>query len=214
MRTIVCLLLCSFCFSQSNNNWQLYKSENGILVYSRKAENTNIKELKTIVYLKTSLNSIVALLNDWDSYPQWNYKCVESKTLKVISETELIHYQMVKIPWPADNQDFIINVKLSQEAKTKVITIKSTNNANYIPPFPDRTRIRELEAKWTLTPLKDGTVEAVYEFFVNPGGLIPAWILNTAVAYGPYETMLNFKEWVKKDKYQKAKNPLVKELNE
>lgn len=215
MRIIICLLICSVCFSQTNTNaWQLYKNENGVTVYSRKAQNSNIKELKTVVRLKTSLNSIFALLNDWDSYTQWNYKCAESKTLKVINERELIHYQMVDLPWPADDEDFIINVKFWQDATTKVVVITSTNNPNYIPPISDRTRIKELQGKWTLTPMKDGTVEAVYEFYVNPGGLIPAWLLNSAVAYGPYETMLNFKEWVMKEKYQKSKSTLIKEVNE
>src|ERR1700756_29884 len=210
---IFCLLISLIGFSQNENDWQLYKNENGIAIYSRKANNSNIKQLKTVVILNTSLNSIVALINDWDSYPEWNYRCGESKTLKVISPTELIHYQTVITPWPVDHQDFIINVKLTQDDKTKIVTITSTNNPNYIPPYPKTTRIKELEAKWTLTPLKDGKVQAVYEFFVNPGGFLPAWILNAAVAYGPYETMLNFKQWVQKEKYQKSKNPLIKELN-
>ncbi|HXU28176.1 MAG TPA: START domain-containing protein [Bacteroidia bacterium] len=214
MRSLLfCLLISSLGFSQSQANWQLYKCENGISIYSRKANNSNIKQLKSVVNLKTSLNSIVALLNDWDSYPEWNYRCGESKTLKVIDATELIHYQTVATPWPINHQDFIINVKLSQHPQTKTIIITSTNNPNYIPPYPNRTRIKELQAKWTLTPLKDGTVQAEYEFFVNPGGLIPAWLLNAAVAYGPYETMLNFKTWVQKPKYQQAQNSLVKELN-
>jgi len=206
-------LISSVCLAQYQTDWQLYKAENGISIYTRKANNTNIKQLKSVVTLKTSLNSIVALLNDWDSYPQWNYKCGESKTLKIISETELIHYQTVVTPWPIDHQDFIINVKLTQDEKTKIIIITSTNLPNYIPPFPNRTRIKYLEGKWTLTPLKDGTVQAVYEFFVNPGGLVPAWLINTAITYGPYENMQNISQWIQKPKYQQAKNPLIKELN-
>jgi hypothetical protein len=214
MRNLIfCLLISVACFSQNNGSWQLYKTQNGISIYSRKANNTNIKQLKTVVTLKTSLNSLVALINDWDSYPQWNYRCGQSKTLKTISPTELIHYQTVVTPWPVDHQDFIINVKLSQDDKTKTVTITSTNNPNYIPPYPKITRIKELQAKWTLTPLNNGNVQAEYEFFVNPGTLVPAWLLNAAVTYGPYETMLNFTQWVQKPKYQQAKHPLINELN-
>ena len=214
MRSLIfCLLISTVCLSQNQTDWQLYKSENGISIYTRKANNTNIKQLKSVVTLKTSLNSIVALLNDWDSYPEWNYKCGESKTLKIINETELIHYQTVVTPWPIDHEDFIINVKLMQDEKTKAITITSTNIPNYIPPYPNRTRIKYLEGKWTLTPSKGGTVQAVYEFFVNPGGLVPAWLINTAITYGPYENMQNISQWVQKPKYQQAKNPLIKELN-
>ncbi|HXD94398.1 MAG TPA: hypothetical protein VNX01_14425, partial [Bacteroidia bacterium] len=79
------------------------KEENGIAVYSRKTINSNFRELKSIAYVKTSLSSIVALLDDWETYTQWVYKCGESKTLKRIANTELIHYQTVVAPWPAEN---------------------------------------------------------------------------------------------------------------
>ena len=215
MRILICLLMCSVCFSQeSNKGWALYKNENGIAIYSRQTDSSEIKELKLTLSLKTSLNSIVALLNDWDSYPQWNYRCGESKTLKVLSETELIHYQSVKTPWPAHDQDFVINIKQTQDEKSKTVVIKSTNHANYIPPFPNRMRISKFYAKWTLIPLKDGTVQLTYEFLVKPEGAVPVWLMNMAIAYGPYETMLNFKEWIKKEKYQKAKSKLIKELSD
>jgi hypothetical protein len=209
------LFISSLGFSQNiSSDWHLYKNENGISIYTRKADNSNIKQLKSVVTLKTSLNSIVALLNDWDAYPEWNYKCGESRTLKTINETELIHYQTVVTPWPVEEEDFIINVKLVQDPKTKIVTITSTNLPNYIPPYPNRTRIKYLEGKWTLTPLSNGSVLAVYDFFVNPGGLVPAWLLNTAITYGPYENFQNLIQWVQKPKYQKAKSPLIKELNQ
>ena len=218
MRYTLCLLfyfvLFPYTYSQNTtDDWHLFKSENGVSLYSRKETKTGIKELRSVMTIKTSLAGIIALLYDWDSYPKWNYRCEESKTLKIISETELIHYQSVNAPWPVQDQDFIINVKISQDEKTKVVTIKSTNNANYIPPFPNRTRIRELDAKWTLTPLKDGTVQLVYDFYVNPGSYVPVWLLNTAITSGPYETMLSLKEWLAKGKYQKAKNSFIKELS-
>ncbi len=214
MRILLCLLFHTACLSQSKkDDWTLYKSENGISVYSRTSAGTDYKEIKSIFSIKTSLNSIVALIYDWDSYPQWNYRCGESKTLKKISETELIHYQTTKTPWPAQDQDFIINIKLSQDEKTKVITIKSTNLPNYIPPYKDRARLAEFTALWILIPFKDGTVQLTYQFMVKPSGYVPVWLVNVAVLSGPYETMHAFKEWLMKDKYQKAKNTFIKELN-
>ncbi|HEX7414370.1 MAG TPA: START domain-containing protein [Bacteroidia bacterium] len=215
MRILAFLLVSCFCFSQEKkDDWHLYKNENGIAVYSRKTVASGFKELKSVVTLKTSLNSVVALLSDWDSYPQWDYKCAESKTLKVISETEVMHYQSLKLPWPAEDQDFIINVKLLQDKTTRVVTIKSICNANYIPPVANRVRITEFNALWTLIPLKGGTVQLTYQFLANPGGMVPAWLANMAVLDGPYESMLNFKQWILKDKYQKAKSTYIKELTD
>ena len=96
------LLLNLVCFSQTTkSDWKLKKNENGIVVYSRKTASSDFRELKSILYLKTSLNSIVALINDRASYPQWVYKCGQATVLKKISESELIHYQTVTAPWPA-----------------------------------------------------------------------------------------------------------------
>jgi START domain-containing protein len=213
--TANCLLLTVYGFSQNKrNDWRLYKNENGIAIYERISASSQYREIKSVLTLKTSLNSIVALINDWETYPQWNYKCGESKTLKKISETELIHYQTTIVPWPAQDQDLVINIKLSQDEKTRTVTIKSTNNPNYIPPIKDRTRVEEFYGIWTLTPLTDGTVQVTYQFRVKPGGYIPVWLVNMAALYGPYETMYNFKQWIVKDKYQKAKSTFIKELTD
>ena len=214
MKFVALLLFVPVFFLQSTKDeWHLKKCGDGISVFSRKTPNSEFRELKSIAYVKTSLNSIVALLNDWESYPLWVYRCGESSTLKKVSETEVVHYQTVIAPWPAENRDFIANIKLYQDEKTKVITIRSTCNATFIPKKPRHIRITEFNACWTLVPLKDGTVQVNYQLLVHPGGFVPAWLVNMAAIDGPYDTMVHFKEWILKEKYQKASNPLIKELN-
>ena len=199
-------------FLSSTDEWQLKKQESGISVYTRTAENSSFKELKSQVQIKTSLSSIIALLNDWDSYPQWVYKCGKSNTIKKINETELIHYQTLIAPWPVDDRDFVVNVKLSQDAKTKTVYQKAVCIPDYIPKVDGHVRITEFKALWTITPLKNGMVNVEYQLLVDPGGNIPAWLVNLAVVDGPFETTFHLKEWVMKAKYQNAKFSYIKEL--
>ncbi len=204
----------SYYFSQEKkDDWYLKKSEKGIEVYTRKPENSDFKEIKSVVYIKTSLNSIVSLISDWESYPKWVYRCDKSITLKKINEAEFMHYQTIMVPWPAEDRDFVVNVTLAQNEETKIVTIKSICNSNYIPPVKSHIRITELNASWTLVPLKDGVIEVTYQLLVNPGGSVPAWLVNIAAVDGPYETMINFKSSVMKKKYQDAKVSFIKELN-
>jgi ribosome-associated toxin RatA of RatAB toxin-antitoxin module len=207
-------LLTTFGFCQSApNKWAIKKDESGIAIYTRKAANSCFKELKAVFYLKTSLSSIVALVDDWENYSNWVYKCGQSSILKKVSDRELIHYQTVLVPWPLDKRDFIVTTVLTQDEKTKVITIKSTANPKYIPDKPGFVRIPQLDACWILTPMKDGVVEINYQLLVNPGGSIPVWIVNMVVIDGPFQTMVNFKQWVMKPKYQAAKLSCIKELD-
>lgn len=191
--------------------WVLKKQEQGISVYTRNTEGSSFKELRSSVILKTSLSSIVALLNDWESYPEWVYRCGKSSTIKKFSENEVIHYQTVIAPWPVDSRDFVVNVKLTQDPITKIITIVSASKPDYIPKTEGFVRITDFRASWTLIPKPDGMVEVNYQLMVDPGGYVPAWLVNLAVVDGPYETKLNLKKWVMKDKYQKAVISYIKE---
>jgi hypothetical protein len=193
------------------NTWELKKEQSGISVFTRNIESSSFKELRSSVTIKTSLSSIVALLNDWESYPKWVYRCGKSSTLKTISENEVIHYQTVIAPWPVDSRDFVVDVKLTQDPLTKIITIVSVPYPDFIPKTEDMVRIRDFRASWTLIPMKDGFVEVNYQLLVDPGGYVPAWLVNLAVVDGPYETKLNLKNWVMKDKYQKAVISYIKE---
>ena len=194
------------------DTWQLKKFESGISIYTRNAENSKFKELKSVATYKSSLSGIIALIDDFESYPQWVYKCGISKTIKKNSEKDLIHYQTVTAPWPVDNRDFVVRVELHQDPVTKIVTQTATCIPDYLPRVEGHVRITEFRAQWTLIPLKNGYVEADYQLLVDPGGNIPAWLVNLAVVDGPFETAVNMRSWLLKDKYQKDSLTFIKEL--
>ena len=210
---ILPIFLCFASFHCITGEWVLKKLGNGVAVYSRSLDTSLIKELKAVTLLKTSISSIIALLNDRETYPQWVYKCGKSVMLKKISESEAIYYQNVEAPWPIDNRDFVVNVKVQQDEKTKVVTQVSTNMPLFIKKMEGHVRITQFRALWTLTPLKNGFVNCEYQLLVDPGGNIPAWLVNLAAVDGPFETTLNMREWVMKDKYQKANFTFINEPN-
>ena len=111
-------------FSQKSpkDNWELKKIENGITIYTRATETSKYKELKAIFQIKSSLSSVIALLNDVETYPQWVYRCETSKVLKKNSDQHLIRYQTIVAPWPVDNRDVVVEVNSYQDAKTKIKT--------------------------------------------------------------------------------------------
>ncbi|HEX8517750.1 MAG TPA: START domain-containing protein [Bacteroidia bacterium] len=186
------------------------KYENGIAIYTRSLENSPYKELKSVVKLQTTLSSVVSILTDWTSYPEWVYRCGESSTLKKTGATDWIHYQTVVAPWPVDSRDFVVRVRLNQDPESKIVKIISESIPDYIPKTEDKVRIREFRASWTLTPI-NGEVEVVYELMVNPGGYVPAWLINLAVVDGPYETTRNLMDRIKNTKHREAKFPYIKD---
>ena len=198
------LLFITLSSFQNTYNWQLKKIENGITIYTRTPENSKYKELKAVYQIKTSLSSIIALLNDFESFPKWVYRCEKSMALKKDSDNHIIRYQTVVAPWPVDNRDMILEVNSFQDKKTKIVYQKVNSIPDYIPLVKGHVRVREFRALWTLIPLKNGFVEVNYELLVNPGGNIPAWLVNLAVVDGPFDTSVKMREMLMNEKYQKT----------
>ncbi len=198
------LLFITLSSFQNTYNWQLKKIENGITIYTRTPENSKYKELKAVYQIKTSLSSIIALLNDFESFPKWVYRCEKSMALKKDSDNHIIRYQTVVAPWPVDNRDMILEVNSFQDKKTKIVYQKVNSIPDYIPLVKGHVRVREFRALWTLIPLKNGFVEVNYELLVNPGGNIPAWLVNLALVDGPFDTSVKMREMLMNEKYQKT----------
>jgi hypothetical protein len=216
MKTSVALIILNSVIglaqTKNQSDWQFKKTENGISVYTKDLENSNLKELKAIFQVKSSLSSIVALLIDSEAFPQWAYRCGQCSTLKKISEQEFIRYQTVVAPWPVDDRDFVVKVKVSQNPITKVVFQHVTNNPGFIPKVNGKERITVFKALWILTPLKNNTVNVEYQLMVDPGGNIPTWLVNFSATDGPLKNAQIIKEIVLKEKYKNAVLPYIAEL--
>jgi hypothetical protein len=198
------LLFITLSSFQNTYNWQLKKFENGISIYTRTPENSKYKELKAVYQIKSSLSSIIAVLNDFESFPKWVYRCEKSIALKKDSDNHIIRYQTVVAPWPVDNRDMVLEVNSFQDKKTKIVYQKVNSIPDYISLVKGHVRVREFRALWTLIPLKNGFVEVNYELLVNPGGNIPAWLVNLALVDGPFDTSVKMREMLMNEKYQKT----------
>jgi len=195
--------------SRDQQDWELKKEENGIKVYTRYAENSKLKEVRAVTEVKSSLSAIVALLLDVKNYPNWIYACSEASTLKAVSDHEEYHYQVTSLPWPFDNRDMIWHFNIEQEGSTKIVNITNTSEPDYIPAKKGIVRVKRVQSSYKLTPLSGGKVEVEFEIFVDPGGSIPAWLINANIVAAPYKTTVAMNKQL--PNYQTASFPFITE---
>lgn len=180
-------------------NWILHKQVEGIEVYTRKQENSSLKQIKIVTTTKNSLSSIVAILRDKSAFPNWVYACKNSNYLQIISDTESVHYQYTSMPWPLSDRDAIIHTTIHQDSSSKVVTIKAKSLGNYIKAKDGVVRVHHLQALWTFTPdFVCKTVRIEYVLNINPGGELPAWVVNLGITDGPLKTIKKMKELLPK----------------
>lgn len=193
--------------------WRLERNEQNILVYSRNSPNSSFKEIKVETNFNAPLSVIVALLKDISAFPSWVYKCETAHVVKHQDHKEMIYYQKSDVPWPVSDRDMVVQSRFRQDPATKIVYFNSVAMPDILPLKADIVRIRKFKGSWTLTPIADGTVNVEYQIGIDPGGSLPAWMVNMASTEGPLITTQNLKKVVKQPKYQQARLTYIQELN-
>ncbi len=190
-------------------DWQLKRDKGGIKVYVRDQAGTNIKEMKFSTTVEAPLQTIAAVLTHVEGYDDWVYASLKSRTIKQVSDTEAYYYTLIDFPWPFENRDLVLHSKIWQDKKTLALHSKTTS-AHWMEGEKESVvRIKKAELYWLFTPIGNGKVRVDYTLNSDPGGNIPAWMINLAADQGPLQTMLKFQEMLEKEKYKNSKLAFV-----
>lgn len=184
----------------AQENWKLTGDQDGIRSWSRKTPDSRINAVKLEAVFNTSLSGITGVIADVARYDSWVFNSRGSRLLKQVSPSELYYYSEVIFPWPATNRDFVSHIQVSQDAVTKVVTINANNVSGWEPVHPKRVRISQSNGKWTLTPIGNKEVKAEYVLLVDPGGELPAWIINSFSSKGLVQTFKNLRSLLQQTK--------------
>ena len=196
--------------SFAQDNWALKMNTDGIRVYTKNLENSPYKAIKAVCTIQSTITRLTAVLLDIENSADWVYSTKKCSVLKVVSPTDLIYYSEIAVPWPVNNRDFIIRLKVSQDEKTKAVTVLGENKPTYLPENKNVVRIQRSFSKWVITPQPNGFLKIEYLLEVDPGGSIPAWLINMFATKGPYETFKKLREQVKKPRYNQVSLAFIK----
>ena len=184
--------------------WKLALDKGDIQVYTRQVQGADVVEFKGITHIQTSIDSILALIQDVEASPQWLSHCVESRILEQINEHETITLSLSDAPWPVKCRDVVVHNVMTIDPETSAITVRQSADPDYVAKQKDVVRVEHLRGLWQFTPKPEGQVEVLYQLLSDPAGDLPAWLVNKAVVSQPYETLRAMKTMVKQEKYRQT----------
>ncbi len=179
----------------SADEWLLKKDSNGIKVYIKNDESAKIKEFKAITIIETNIENVNKLIGETEKASKWMSNVTETKVIKKVSNNEQYVYSVIDMPWPVDDRDIIINSKTIRSGGN--IKIEMNGVPNYAPKKEGFIRMPISNGSWTLIKESDNKTKVIYQFLADPGGNIPAWVINMFLVDGPYETLINMKKMLK-----------------
>ena len=188
-------------YSQSND-WKYIKTKDGISIYHRKVGKVNLKDVRIETIFDSNLSTITEALLDVPSFNKWIYKVSYSKVTKFVNKNEVEYYNRIDMPWPAQDRDLVAINRLTQNRNTKEVVSEDICNWQGQPEIKDFVRIKDFSAKWTFVPLPSGQVKGVYFFHSDPGGDLPAAMVNLFIDEGPINSIIGLKKLLVLEKYK------------
>lgn len=197
----------------SASDWVLAVDSHEVRVWTRAIPDYPIREVRAETTVKSTLNGLVALLMDTDSASRWIYRTDRIDLLKRddASGSFLIHV-MTDFPWPLTDRDAFVEGQITQEANSGIISVTShAVPVSRYPATPDFVRMPDMEGGWILQPQTDGRVKVIMTMRANPGGNIPAAVINLIIHETPYRTLRGLRKVIGEPRYQTSRLPQIRE---
>ncbi|XP_028675065.1 phosphatidylcholine transfer protein [Erpetoichthys calabaricus] len=171
---------------QLEGEWELFTSSMGIQIYRLYDQDSGLYEYKIFGSLADyPPDECAAVYMDLEYRKHWD-GYVKELSEKVYDGQTIIYWE-VKYPFPLSNRDYTY-IREMRELKVNGRRIWVTLAKNVsVPQCPEKSSvIRVQDYKQSLAMESDGEVGTrVYmNYFDNPGGMIPSWLINWAAKSG------------------------------
>lgn len=199
--SIIVFISSDFIYNKTKQNsttpdsikWELSKEDKGIKIYTRIREGSKVKEFNAKTVMSTSIDKLVQIITDVNNYPNWMTNCQYSKPNKPLVDSSGIIYMRTSFQWPLSDRDLVFEYNVPAN-KPGYFEVKMKSVPNQMPVTKDAVRVIKADGEFIFKEIEPGKIEITYQFFANPAGYLPAWIVNLFIVEGPYHTLLNLRE--------------------
>ncbi|MBS1559370.1 MAG: hypothetical protein JST69_11665 [Bacteroidetes bacterium] len=170
---------------------RLRKEQDSIKVYTCFTDTSRFKLIKAEFKIHTSLEKLEKFLLNFSNYTTWQYNTVESRVIKKISDTEYIYYAKINAPWPVTDRDMVVRLAIRHIGNYLYVSAHSTGG---VPIKKELVRVPSSHSEWIVTETSRNILSVKYVIQIDPGGNVPAWIVNWVSAIAPYQSFKELKK--------------------
>jgi Polyketide cyclase / dehydrase and lipid transport len=162
--------------------WEQVARSEGVSVYSRPREDSSSAELRAVGLIEASPHEVWAAIREYDRYADTMPHTAVSRILATDNGGRTLHvYQVITAPL-IERRDYLIRVTDESDWRDGEGFLKvswSVSAEGGPPPKQGMVRMRTNDGYWLLEPRDGGTrTFATYYVHADPGGAIPAWLVN------------------------------------
>ncbi len=184
--------------------WELQRNDEQAMAYSQIDKASGLQVCRVETLMKVSLNALVAVQRDAARIPVW-MEGVKSSAVVQEGDDYYVTHTLVPSPWPVKDRDSVVRSDIRQ-SDDGTVTIEFASVDGVVSPQKNFERVQNVKGSWRFTPLLGGRTRVEYEVMVDPGGKVPAWLVNRFALDVPYNSIKAMHKVVRDPRYQKARS--------
>ena len=196
----LCLALILFlgCTCLSAQDWELHSDKDGIQVYTLEQPDSKIKRLRATVTIDATIEQAVNAQLDVENMPIWYDRIANVELLQRVSPVNLDIGVLIDLPWPLKDRYTTLAATGSIDQQQDVLTITTAYvekpiNTNMLD---DVVLVTEIGSSWIIKSVGTNQIYIDHEVYLDPGGVLPAWLINLTSTEGPRKTLEGFRKIV------------------
>lgn len=186
------ILTLSFC-SLYAQEWQLAAQKEGVTVYTKQSESSAIKSFKAEKELAISIEKVLEAIIDVNGQANWYDHCIAAALLFKESDS-LVYHMEFAMPFPFSNRDVVNSMVVKKTINGHTIQFEQISDVKQ--EVDGLVRMPISTGNWTLTLSPNGGTYVSHQYQGDPGGNIPASMVNMLIVSGPINTLTRLEKYL------------------
>jgi hypothetical protein len=216
---VVCIIIVCFTGTWAHGaEWKKIGESDGITGYTRATPRSKVEQMKGVGIIDAPVPVVEALIRDVPAATEFMYKCKESSFVNTTehksSKDAVYFYNVTSMPYPVSSRDVVARSDYSIDKATGAVYVHTEGIKSDYNVDGQKVRMPLLVSDFILVPRGPDKTEVSFITLADPGGNLPAFVVNAVTKNLSIQTITGMREMVKKDKYRKAKTVVTTTLHE
>jgi uncharacterized membrane protein len=179
------LLIPAVLHAKSGDNWTLRKEKNGIQVYTKKRAKSNIYMYRVKTKIDAPVQKVYEQVIDFRENLKYMELVDSLSFLNHREDISYINYMSFDMPWPVTNREMVMEMDVHRHKDS--IHLVSNDLPGYVEQNKNYIQVEDFNEEWFIKYDENEKVTHItIQGWVNPGGDIPAWIVNLFSVRTPF----------------------------
>jgi hypothetical protein len=173
--------------------WKHLYEKEGMTGWHRQTADSRFHELRAVGVIEADIFTVTAVYKDSDRSCEWLADCVAAYAIERDGVDVQTTYNRFRLGWPLKDRDFVFAEQYVWSPGGVIDTMRSTDHPK-APVDDGAVRAQLINSSFEARSLGPGRTWIDARLQVDPGGSIPAWLVNAFTRSWPWVTFRDLRD--------------------